>query len=279
MIQRKSLLFLALIVLVSSMFLPRQVKAETSSYFGNQNIGSVQAGYGTYMLGDLFTIPTNGNVTTISIYLRNTDSSAHNVKAAIYRSALYAVAPYNLVGNSSVISLPGSFGPAWQNFSLVNFTALGQQLSTEYAYVLVWWADNAAIVGNQENSGGNEFYNTGAYQEWMNPLVYGNHVFLFSIYATLTTDSTPASPPLPGSTEYIILPAAGVTEAMWFILIIWLVLIALGLKEPYYATIGSLIGIMFSLMLMSAISHWLGIILVFMNIYICYASLMKGEKK
>lgn len=68
-------------------------------------------------------------------------------------------------------------------------------------------------------------------------------------------------------------------ESIWLILLIWLGLLALGIREHYVAALGSLIGILFGLILMPLVSSWFGLIVIFVNIYIFYRSLFSEESK
>ena len=69
--------------------------------------------------------------------------------------------------------------------------------------------------------------------------------------------------------------SAVISDSTWLILLIWLGLLALSIREKYYGAIGAIIGILFGLLLMPSVSQWLGLIMIFLNIYIFYKSLFE----
>jgi nicotinamide riboside transporter PnuC len=73
--------------------------------------------------------------------------------------------------------------------------------------------------------------------------------------------------------------SATIAESTWLILLVWLGLLALSIREKYYGVMGSLIGVLLGFILMGSITKWFGLIFVFLNIYVFYHCLFSGEQK
>jgi uncharacterized membrane protein len=73
--------------------------------------------------------------------------------------------------------------------------------------------------------------------------------------------------------------SATIPDSIWLILLIWLGLLALSIKEKYLGAMGALIGILFGLLLMPLVNQWLGLIVIFVNFYILYATLFSEGKQ
>jgi predicted membrane protein len=64
-------------------------------------------------------------------------------------------------------------------------------------------------------------------------------------------------------------------------LLIWIGLLALsgGKDNAFLGAAAAIVGLMFGVLMIAAVGAWLGIVLIFLNIYILYKSIMEGEKK
>lgn len=68
-------------------------------------------------------------------------------------------------------------------------------------------------------------------------------------------------------------------DSTWLTLFIWLGLLALGtVKEQYLGAMGGLVGILFGFILITNVSGWLGIIVIFINFYVFYHFLFTEAK-
>lgn len=67
--------------------------------------------------------------------------------------------------------------------------------------------------------------------------------------------------------------AIAVPETVWMMLLLWIGLLALSFKGNMYGAVGSIIGMMFGILMIPLVGVWLGLILIFLNIYILYKSI------
>ena len=70
------------------------------------------------------------------------------------------------------------------------------------------------------------------------------------------------------------------TEELWFILVLWIIMLILGLRftETAIGAVAGIIGIFFGLMLFTAIGAWIGLLMIFFNFYVIYKTLFPSEE-
>jgi len=69
------------------------------------------------------------------------------------------------------------------------------------------------------------------------------------------------------------------TETFWFLLVVWIGLIALSRTNKAIGAFGSLLGMFFGIMLVTAIGFWVGIIIIGLNIYLLYDAILVEHPK
>ena len=67
--------------------------------------------------------------------------------------------------------------------------------------------------------------------------------------------------------------AVAVPETVWMMLLLWIGLLALSFKCNMYGAVSSIIGMMFGILMIPLVGVWLGLILIFLNVYILYKSI------
>lgn len=68
------------------------------------------------------------------------------------------------------------------------------------------------------------------------------------------------------------------TETVWMMLLLWLGLLAMSGKGNMYGAAGAIVGMMFGILMIPLVGSWLGIVLIFLNIYILYTSIWEEKK-
>lgn len=69
-----------------------------------------------------------------------------------------------------------------------------------------------------------------------------------------------------------------VPETVWVLLLTWLGLLAMSSKGNMYGAAGAIVGMMFGILMMPIVGAWMGIVLIFLNIYILYKSIWEEKK-
>jgi hypothetical protein len=72
-----------------------------------------------------------------------------------------------------------------------------------------------------------------------------------------------------------------VTEELWFVLVMWLVFIVLAwrMKNVFLFGLSSVTSILFGVTLMTQISGWVGLIVIFLGMYLLYVTMFQVVKK
>lgn len=72
-------------------------------------------------------------------------------------------------------------------------------------------------------------------------------------------------------------------EEIWFVMVIWLIVLIIGIryKNVFFSGLGSVIGILFGMVVLSDVYVWLGLILIVSSIYTLWLTLYRhmGGKK
>jgi predicted membrane protein len=67
-----------------------------------------------------------------------------------------------------------------------------------------------------------------------------------------------------------------ISETIWLILVLWIGLLAFSRRGNLYGGAAGMVGVLLALMLLSVVGIWLGIILIFFNIYVLYKAIFEG---
>jgi len=70
-----------------------------------------------------------------------------------------------------------------------------------------------------------------------------------------------------------------IDDSIWMMLVVWIALLALSRRNQILGCGAGIVGVMFGLLLVPALSSWIGIVLVFINIYVLYDAILGSEKK
>lgn len=70
-----------------------------------------------------------------------------------------------------------------------------------------------------------------------------------------------------------------IAETTWFVFILWIALIAVGLSERIIAAFGAIIGLFFGILLVNDAAIWIGLPVLGLNIYLLYKAVFVEQPK
>lgn len=70
-----------------------------------------------------------------------------------------------------------------------------------------------------------------------------------------------------------------IPDAIWLMLLLYLGFMLFGRKDQTVAAMGSMIGLIFGILLMAYIGVWIGIVLILLNIYLLYKAILVEPSK